>query len=32
MDFNTPHPLTSFEIEKYKNEPRSNGVYTHMVQ
>ena len=33
MDFNTPHALTSFEIQKcYKNEPRCIGVYTHMVQ
>ena len=24
-----PHPLTSFEIEKYyENEPRFNGVYS----
>ena len=22
-----PHPLTNFEIQKYKNEPRSNGVF-----
>ena len=25
----SPHPLTSFEIQKYyKNKPRSNGVYS----
>ena len=24
-----PHPLTSFEIQKYyQNEPKSNGVYS----
>ena len=23
-----PHPLTSFEIQKYQNEPRFNGVYS----
>ena len=23
-----PHPLTNFEIQKYKNEPRFNGVYS----
>ena len=24
-----PHPLTNFKIQKYyKNEPRSNGVYS----
>ena len=24
-----PHPLTSFELEKYyQNEPRFNGVYS----
>ena len=22
------HPLTNFEIQKYKNEPRFNGVYS----
>ena len=22
-----PHPLTNFEIRKYQNEPRFNGVY-----
>ena len=22
-----PHPLTNFEIQKYKNEPRCNGVF-----
>ena len=22
-----PHPLTNFEIQKYKNEPRFNGVF-----
>ena len=23
-----PHPLTNFEIQKYKNEPRYNGVFS----
>ena len=23
-----PHPLTNLEIQKYKNEPRFNGVYS----
>ena len=23
-----PHPLTNFEIRKYQNEPRFNGVYS----
>ena len=23
-----PHPLTNFEIQKYKNEPRFNSVYS----
>ena len=23
-----PHPLTTFEIQKYQNEPRFNGVYS----
>ena len=23
-----PHPLTNFEIQKYKNELRFNGVYS----
>ena len=23
-----PHPLTTFEIQKYKNEPRFNGVFS----
>ena len=23
-----PHPLTNFEIQKYKNEPKFNGVYS----
>ena len=23
-----PHPLTNFEIQKYQNEPRFNGVYS----
>ena len=23
-----PHPLTNFEILKYKNEPRFNGVFS----
>ena len=22
-----PYPLTNFELEKYKNEPRCNGVF-----
>ena len=22
------HPLTNFEIQKYQNEPRFNGVYS----
>ena len=22
-----PHPLTNFEIQKYRTEPRDNGVY-----
>ena len=26
--FIPPHPLTNFEIQKYKNEPRFNGVYS----
>ena len=28
--FNTasPHPLTNFEIQKYENEPRFNGVFS----
>ena len=27
--FNTPHPLTNFEIQKYyQKEPRFNGVYS----
>ena len=26
--FNTTHPLTNFEIQKYKNEPRFNGIYS----
>ena len=24
----SPHPLTNFEIQKYQNEPRFNGVYS----
>ena len=24
----SPHPLTDFEIQKYQNEPRFNGVYS----
>ena len=24
----SPHPLTNFEIQKYQNEPRYNGVYS----
>ena len=23
-----PHPLTNFEIQKYKNEPRFDGVFS----
>ena len=23
-----PYPLTSFEIQKYQNEPKFNGVYS----
>ena len=23
-----PHPLTNFEIQKYENEPKFNGVYS----
>ena len=23
-----PHPLNNFEIQKYQNEPRFNGVYS----
>ena len=23
-----PHPLTNFEIQKYKNEPRFNGIFS----
>ena len=23
-----PHPLTNFEVQKYQNEPRFNGVYS----
>ena len=23
-----PQPLTNFEIQKYQNEPRFNGVYS----
>ena len=23
-----PHPLTNFEIQKYQNEPRFNGVFS----
>ena len=23
-----PHPLANFEIQKYQNEPRFNGVYS----
>ena len=26
--FNTPHPLTNFEIQKYKNESRFKGVFS----
>ena len=25
-----PHPLTNFEIQKYKNEPRFNGVFSRV--
>ena len=24
----SPHPLTNFEIQKYQNGPRFNGVYS----
>ena len=24
----SPHPLTNFEIQKYKNEPKFNGVFS----
>ena len=23
-----PHPVTNFEIQKYKNQPRFNGVFS----
>ena len=23
-----PHPLTNFELQKYQNEPRFNGVFS----
>ena len=23
-----PHPLTNFEIQKYQNDPKFNGVYS----
>ena len=23
-----PHPLTNFDMQKYQNEPRFNGVYS----
>ena len=23
-----PHPLTNFEIQRYQNEPKFNGVYS----
>ena len=23
-----PHPVTNFEIQKYQNEPKFNGVYS----
>ena len=23
-----PHPLTNFDIQKYQNKPRFNGVYS----
>ena len=26
-----PHPLTNFEIQKYKNEPRFNGVFSSNI-
>ena len=26
-----PHPLTNFEIQKYKNEPRFNGVFSRNI-
>ena len=25
-----PHPLTNFEIQKYQNEPKINGVYSRV--
>ena len=29
MDFNAPHPLANFEIQKYfQKEPRFNDVYS----
>ena len=27
-----PHPLTNFEIQKYKNEPRFNGVFSGTIK
>ena len=24
----SPHPLTNFEIQKYQNEPKFNGIYS----
>ena len=26
-----PHPLTNFEIQKYQNQPRFNGVYSRDI-
>ena len=25
-----PHPLTNFEIQKYQNEPKFNGIYSRV--
>ena len=27
----SPHPLTSFEIQRYKKEPSLNGVYSRNI-
>ena len=26
-----PHPLKNFEMHKYKNEPRFNGVFQEII-
>ena len=26
-----PHPLTNFEIQKYQNEPKFNGLYSRKL-